>query len=261
MTNERKGMWSLDDRLIKGGYGADENIPSDYRARIENDPEWQKDIDNFVSLIPERLNLSSGSINLSQAEVLDIGAGPGIMTDKIVDRVRKVIAVDLEENMTHDIKDRYAGNEKVNVARGSFLEIPLADNSVDLALSSGTIWHIPVEKNGPGGEKMTATEIEDLFLSESLRVLRPGGVYILNGVWNGNDKSVSRDFDSKRQDEISSLIGKNLPMIYRKFVISSKDLEERLSNLGYKCLVEMPECDENTKNCNARITLLEKTKK
>jgi hypothetical protein len=70
---------------------------------------------------------------------------------------------------------------------------------------------------------------------------------------------VSRDFDRFRQEEINSFSGKNLPLIYRKFIISSKNLEERLGELGYKCRVEMPGCDDNTKNCNVRITLLEKT--
>jgi len=202
MTHNREGIWTLDDRIREGGYGADENIPGDYRARIEQDPDWQQEIDKFVSLVPRDFKRSDGTISLDQAEVLDIGAGPGIITDKIVDRVKKVTAIDLEENMTHELKERYQDNDKVNVARGSFLEIPLADGSVDLILSSGTIWHVPVEKKGTNGESLAPDEIENMFLSESLRVLRPGGVYILNGVWNGENPTVANEFDQKRAEEI-----------------------------------------------------------
>ncbi|MFA6215642.1 MAG: class I SAM-dependent methyltransferase [Patescibacteria group bacterium] len=253
-----KGMWTLDDRLNQGGYGADPEVPRDYRDRIEGDPDWQKDIEAFLKLVPEEIELQSGKISLSEATVLDIGSGPGVMAERIKDRVKKVIALDREMNMTSDVKERLSSDGKVAVVRGDFLEIPLADESVDLALSAGTVWHIPVEKMDQKGKEMTPTQIEDQFLSEALRALKPGGVYILNGVWNGKNESVAKEFAQKRQEEISGLVGKDSPLIYRKFVISSDGLEERLKSLGYVCEVEMPNCTKDTKNGDARITLLEK---
>jgi SAM-dependent methyltransferase len=221
----------------------------------------------MLSLVPDGIELESGKIDLKEATVLDIGSGPGILAERIKDKVAKVIAIDREENMTKDVKERLAQAGKVEVLRGDFLEIPLADSSVDLVLSGGTVWYIPIERRGADGHNLEPSQIEDMFLAESLRVLKPGGVYIFDGVWNGQDDDVARNFSAEREKEIEFIkqrsqkareeTGQDLPLTKRNFVILSLGLEERLVSLGYRCKVELPNCG-NGKNCCARITLLEK---
>lgn len=256
--SEKFGAATLSQRIDKGGYGNDDLVPDDYRDSIRQNPEWQKEIDNFLALLPKRIDLKSGVIDLNQATILDIGTGPGTMVERIKDNVGKVIALDRETNMTRDVNNRLAKfHENVSVVQGDFLQIPLADQSVDVAMSAGTVWHIPVERKNSNGQEMSPTEIENQYLSEALRVLKPGGVFIFDGLWNGDNEIVSEQFEKKRESEIKSLLGKTVPLVYRKFIFSSKNLEERLLTLGYKCQVEMPGCDKNQRNCNAKITLLE----
>jgi ubiquinone/menaquinone biosynthesis C-methylase UbiE len=264
---------SLQQRLAKGGYGADQGIPGDYRAMIESDPIWQAEIKRFLALIPERLNLESGSIGLDQATVLDVGSGPGTMAERI--KAKRVIAMDREYNMLKDIKARLSPpKSNVEVVEGDFLDIPLADDSVEVVMSAGTVRHIPLDRKDQTGQSMSPKDIEDRFLSEQLRVLKPGGVLILDNIWNGNDPTVERYFSARREDEIiqtrvsqiheswrqKSDTDPNSFLVDRVYVFSTQDLKERLYSLGYDCQIDL-DCEEGKKYGNVRITLLKKLPK
>ena len=106
----------------------------------------------------------------ADAEVLDLGAGTGKLTRVLVQRYRRVTAVEPLDRM-RAILERVVP-AAVSVP-GSAEAIPLAEASVD-GVFAGQAFH---------------WFANDEALAEIARVLRPGGVLAL--IWNGPDESRS----------------------------------------------------------------------
>lgn len=101
--------------------------------------------------------------------VLDLGAGTGAMTRRLVGRAERVYAVDVDPRMLAVLAETCPD---VSVREGTAERIPLPDGSVD-AVVVASAWHWM----DPG----TA-------IPEVARVLRPSGQLII--VWNRRDRSV-----------------------------------------------------------------------
>ncbi len=102
-------------------------------------------------------------------DVLDLGAGTGILTSAVERLGHRVVAVDPSEAMLEALALRLPG---VDARGGTAEQIPLADASVD-AVVLGQAWHwVDPDVAGP----------------EVARVLRPGGW--LGLLWNSRDSTV-----------------------------------------------------------------------
>jgi SAM-dependent methyltransferase len=101
------------------------------------------------------------------AKVLDLGAGTGKLTTRLVERGLDVVAVDPIAEMLEVLRTSLPDTPAL---LGTAEEIPLADNSVDAVLVAQA-WHW-VEP--------------ELAIPEVARVLRPGGR--LGLVWNTRDE-------------------------------------------------------------------------
>ena len=101
--------------------------------------------------------------------VLEIGAGTGILTRLLADRVAHLTAVEPDERMRAVLN---AGDTRVEVLAGQAEELPAATSSVDLVIAQSA-WHWVDEERA---------------VPEVARVLRPGGRLSL--VWTGPDRSV-----------------------------------------------------------------------
>ena len=100
-------------------------------------------------------------------DVLDLGAGTGKLTARLVERVLNVVAVDPIAEMLEVLRSALPGTPAL---LGTAEEIPLPDNSVDAVLVAQA-WHwVDPERAIP----------------EVARVLRPGGR--LGLVWNTRDE-------------------------------------------------------------------------
>jgi SAM-dependent methyltransferase len=97
------------------------------------------------------------------AEVLDLGAGTGKLTRVLVERYRRVIAVEPLDGMRAILEQVVPAVESL---AGSAESIPLADSSVD-GVFAGQAFH---------------WFANDEAVAEIARVLRPGGV--LCAIWN-----------------------------------------------------------------------------
>ncbi|SDF61283.1 Methyltransferase domain-containing protein [Blastococcus aurantiacus] len=102
-------------------------------------------------------------------QVLDVGAGTGLLTEVVLAAGHEVVAVDPSPEMLAQLTARRPG---VPALAGTAESVPLADAAVD-AVVAGQAAHwfdvLPAAR-------------------EFRRVLRPGGV--LGLVWNGRDESV-----------------------------------------------------------------------
>jgi SAM-dependent methyltransferase len=102
-------------------------------------------------------------------DVLEIGAGTGILTRKLAERVAHVVAVEPDDRMRAVLA---ATEVSVEVVAGHAEEIPAAASSVDVVIAQSA-WHWVDEERA---------------VPEVARVLRAGGRLSL--VWTGPDRSV-----------------------------------------------------------------------
>ena len=95
---------------------------------------------------------------------VDVGAGTGLVTLPLAERVEHVWAIDIAPQMCDylRVKAASAGLENVDAAAASAISLPLVDESVDLVVSNYCFHHL----SDP--DKRRA-------LSEAYRVLRPDG--------------------------------------------------------------------------------------
>ncbi len=103
------------------------------------------------------------------SDALEIGAGTGILTRLLAERVHHLIAVEPDERMRAVLT---AADPDVEVVPGRAEEIPAASSSVDVVIAQSA-WHWVDESRA---------------IPEVARVLRPGGRLSL--VWTGPDRSV-----------------------------------------------------------------------
>jgi SAM-dependent methyltransferase len=102
--------------------------------------------------------------------LLDVGGGPGYFATAFTDAGLRYIGVEPDPSEMH------AGRPKLARAAGTFVRasgmaLPLADDSVDICLSSNVAEHVPLPWQLGG---------------EMLRVTRPGGLVVLSyTVWLG----------------------------------------------------------------------------
>jgi SAM-dependent methyltransferase len=101
--------------------------------------------------------------------VLDLGAGTGQMTRRLVGRAKRVFAVDIDPRMLSVLAESCPD---VDAREGTAERIPLSDGSVD-AVVVASAWHWM--------EPASA-------IPEIARVLRPSGSLVI--VWNRRDRSV-----------------------------------------------------------------------
>ncbi len=102
-------------------------------------------------------------------DVLEIGAGTGILTRLLAERVSHVTAVEPDERMRAVLA---AGQPDLEVLAGRAEEIPAADSSVDVVIAQSA-WHWVDEERA---------------VPEVARILRPDGRLSL--VWSGPDRSI-----------------------------------------------------------------------
>jgi ubiquinone/menaquinone biosynthesis C-methylase UbiE len=106
----------------------------------------------------------------AQARVLDAGCGTGLLTLallKVLDQPLRITAIDLSSSSLSTASRAVAENsgrtQSVRFAQANLLQLPFADDSFDLIMTSGVLEYVPL---GEG-------------FKELARVIRPGG-YMLH---------------------------------------------------------------------------------
>ena len=145
--------------------------------------------------------------------LVDIGIGTGNLAQKFVDKVDCLIGVDPSSEMLKIAKEKLP---EIETRKGDFLELPIADNSADLVISSYSFHHL-TEK-----EKMKALE-------EMSRILKSKGKIIIADLMFASQKS-EKELKSKLIAEGKSEIVVEIEEEYYGYVDT---LTRKLTELGF----------------------------
>ena len=97
-------------------------------------------------------------------DVLEVGPGPGVTTDLLRGRTRRLTALEVDADAAAALRRRLDGTG-VEVVHGDGAAMPFADGSFTAVVAFTMLHHVPT------------AELQDRLLAEARRVLRPGGVF------------------------------------------------------------------------------------
>lgn len=112
------------------------------------------------------------------ALVLDVGGGPGWFGDAFTAAGARYVGLDADvAELTRELRRRQARLERTVI--GSGMDLPFADDGVDICYSSNVLEHVPDPWR---------------MAEEMVRVTRPGGIVFLSytvwyGPWGGHETS------------------------------------------------------------------------
>ncbi|SFM72176.1 class I SAM-dependent methyltransferase [Thermodesulforhabdus norvegica] len=132
-----------------------------YFDRVASD--WDRMRRGFFSEEVREKAISIAGVR-SDAVAADIGAGTGFITEGLVNRGLRVIAVDRSGAMLAGMRRKLAGVSGVDYLVGEVTELPISDESVDYAFANMCLHHI---------------ELPYRAIKEMARILRPGGKLII----------------------------------------------------------------------------------
>ena len=98
-------------------------------------------------------------------EVLEIGAGPGLVTDGLRQRVPRLVAADLDQQLAAALRRRLSG-PGVEVAVADATALPFGTCRFSAVACFTMLHHVPT------------VAMQDRMLRELRRVLRPGGLLV-----------------------------------------------------------------------------------
>lgn len=108
-------------------------------------------------------------------KLLEIGPGPGLVTDLLRKRVPAMTAIEIDDRLASSLAARMK-DTNVTVEHADATDMPLADGTFSTALSMTMLHHVP------------SAELQDRLFAEAFRVLRPGGAFL------GMDSTMSPRF-------------------------------------------------------------------
>jgi SAM-dependent methyltransferase len=151
-------------------------------ANVCTSPEWAEWLQGEV------LPRLAAEAELGR-EMLEVGPGPGAATDWLRHRVKRLVALESDEEAAAKLVARYsgsgeAGQPAVEVIAGDATEMSFPDESFDSAATFTMLHHVPTVR------------LQNRLLAEVLRVLRPGGVLI------GSDSLASNGLHHFHVDDV-----------------------------------------------------------
>jgi ubiquinone/menaquinone biosynthesis C-methylase UbiE len=153
-----------DARRIAQNRAAHDRLRSGYDARhpeIHNDVEQAR----LTASVAQAVDAIRSRTPPRDRVLLDVGAGMGNLTEKLLANDCRVIASDLSAGMLEELDARYGPSGRLTtfVLNGTDLR-PLADASVDFVGAYSVLHHVPDYL---------------ALVDDMVRVVRPGGVILL----------------------------------------------------------------------------------
>lgn len=117
--------------------------------------------------------LTKGRVPLRRARLLDAGCGTGSYAAAVEAHVGSLTLLDASEAMLLRAREKLADADGAEFHQGWLQQLPFDDSSFDAVMTNQVLHHIGDDDGG------SWTEHEKVF-AEYARVLRPGGVLVVN---------------------------------------------------------------------------------
>jgi ubiquinone/menaquinone biosynthesis C-methylase UbiE len=180
-------------------------------AKLCPSPEWAEYIQQqILPSLAEHADLGE--------DMLEIGPGPGAATEWLRHRVRRLTAVEVDEDAARKLADRYPGSN-VQVVVGSATELGYPDESFDSVGSFTMLHHVPT------------LALQNKVLAEAFRVLRPGGALVCSDSLASNDLHHFHEGDTYNPVEPTSVLGRLQTLGFEKITVM---VDESLKFVAHK---------------------------
>jgi ubiquinone/menaquinone biosynthesis C-methylase UbiE len=174
--------------LGSAGPGRNVGTMNENHAELCPSPEWAALIqDEVLPSLTRHADLGE--------EMLEIGPGPGAATEWLRQKVKRLIAVEVDAAAAGKLADRFAGSN-VEVIVGSAAELSYPDESFDSVGCFTMLHHVPT------------LALQNKILAEAFRVLRPGGVLICSDSLASNDLHHFHEGDTYNPVEPTSVLAR-----------------------------------------------------
>jgi ubiquinone/menaquinone biosynthesis C-methylase UbiE len=120
--------------------------------------------------------MEEGNLPLSEQVLLDAGCGTGLYSTALVNKVRRIEAVDLNAGMLSMAQGKLQAEEKqgrISFHQAAINSLPLPDKSVDAVMINQVLHHLPDDAD-------SGLPVHVKVFSEFFRILKPGGRLIIN---------------------------------------------------------------------------------
>ncbi len=124
---------------------------------------WDKMRESFFSESVREKAFSIAGVEKGKLAV-DMGAGTGFITEGLVQRGVKVIAVDQSSEMLEEMKRKFGNSDQVEFLLGQAENIPIKDEAVDYVFANMFLHHV---------------EVPLVAIKEMARILKPGGKLVI----------------------------------------------------------------------------------
>lgn len=121
--------------------------------------DWDQLQESFYSDRVRERALSAAGV-LRECEAVDVGAGTGFVTQALLERGVRVIAVDQSPTMLDALRRKFPRPDRVDCRVGEAEKLPIADASVDYCFANMVLHHV---------------EAPRVAIAEMARILKPGG--------------------------------------------------------------------------------------
>jgi ubiquinone/menaquinone biosynthesis C-methylase UbiE len=155
-------------------------------------PQWDNLREGFFSeAVRERAFVAAGAVAGKIAA--DVGAGSGFVTEGLLKRGLRVIAIDRSAAMLEEMRRKFGEGGAVEYRIGEAESLPLEDGSVDYVFANMVLHHV---------------ESPPAAIREIARILKPGGRLVITDL----DR---HDFDFLRTEHCDRWMGFDRPDVAR----------------------------------------------
>jgi SAM-dependent methyltransferase len=193
---------------LPSGFG--QTYPVNENHKKCGSDEWRSVVRHAI------LPWALGDIDLGD-DVLEVGPGYGATTDVLSERLPRLTAVEVDQELAAMLRERFAGSATVTIVAGDATALDFPDSRFSGAACFTMLHHVATQ------------ELQDRLFSEVLRVLRPGGVLVAGDSLGSPELAAAHEGDTYNPIETDHVSD-------RLASVGFQDVEVKSNEFGWTAL-------------------------